>query len=100
MAVWLAVKIRRGLTAPQNHRAYEIDPKCSFGDLSQRLSDLREDERIAKIEIRSSTSSFTMEVRLETPIAICTQFSAFMVEFIVEIPEVIPESEQLTVLGL
>ena len=92
MSLWLAVKVIRGLTVPQTHHAYEIESTCSFGDLSQRLSDLREDESIVKIEIKSSASSlgasaFKMEVRLETPVAVCSQFTAFMVEFTVQAKE-------------
>lgn len=89
MAFWLAVKIRRGLTVPQLHQPYEVQPTNSFGDLSQRLTGLQEDERILKIEVKSNTSNFKMEVNVDTPIAICNQFSAYIVEFFVENQEVV-----------
>ena len=77
MGVWLAVKVKHRFPSSSN-KAYKMEPSSSFGDLSLRLSDLKEDEHIGKIEINSTSKNFKMEVSVETPIAICNQFSAFL----------------------
>ena len=45
MGVWPAVKIRRGFTSPFLRKAYEMEEINTFGDLSLRLTDARENER-------------------------------------------------------
>ena len=72
MGIWLAVKTQRGLkSSSASHQACEMEVNNTFGDLSLRFVGV--DETIEKIELSSSNSKFKMEVKTETPIAVCNQ---------------------------
>ena len=99
MGVWVAVKWR-GISL-STKTAYQVDPSAMFGDLSARVLDIKEDENISHVQIKGTDGKFKMNVDLDTPVVICTQFSAFSIEFIIEAPEKMvqdPEKNYMTVL--
>ena len=82
MGVWLAVRIRQGLS-PSSHEACEIEETQTFGDLSMRF--VEEDKTIERIELTSSKSKFKMDVKTTTPISVCNQFGAFTVDIFIRV---------------
>ena len=84
MGVWLAVKTKRGATSSIN-MVYEMELIiASFQDVIIRLPNVKENEEITNIRIYSTSGNFEMVVQLSTPIAICTQFTAFSEEISVK----------------
>ena len=64
-----------------------MEPSATFVDLSARVLDIKEDENISQVQIKGTDGKFKMNVDFDTPVAICTQFSDFSIEIIIEAPE-------------
>ena len=84
MGLWLGVKVRRGLNTSTN-RAYEVSASESFQDLLQKLPDISENDVVANVRIYNQSEKFEMIVKLDTPVGVCNQFSAFLVEFVIDV---------------
>ena len=83
MIIWLAMKLRLPLSLI---KPMKWSDQILCDDLFQRLRGIPEDDTIVivKLDIKSSTNNFKVEVSVSTPIAVCKSFFYFMVEFTVE----------------
>ena len=72
MGVWLAVK---GSFYSVNV-AYEVESSQTFGNMSSIVFQIKEDDSIQKVKIRSSDDKFNMIVGLNAPLSLC-QVSVF-----------------------
>ena len=67
------------MTSYSVNTAYEVQGTQTFGEIATKVTDIKENDTIKKVEITSGNSKFNIVVSLITP---CEQFSAFSVLYV------------------